>query len=119
MWLMADYLPELAELDRRVFPSTQRLAQWLGGTTRVQTVLVPRDTSDWCLMSFWAHPERVLDASARSATSGFARMLPKIVERVVAAVEADLNAGRWDERYGHLRGLDAYDAGMRLVVNTP
>jgi SAM-dependent methyltransferase len=119
MWLMADYLPEVAELDRRIFPSTDRLAQWLGGTTRVQTVLVPRDTSDWSLMSFWAHPERVLDASARGATSGFARMPPKTVERVVAAVEADLGTGTWDARYGHLRSLDAYDAGMRLVVNTP
>ena len=31
MWLMADYLPEVAELDRRIFPSPEQLAGWLGG----------------------------------------------------------------------------------------
>src|SRR5258706_9226913 len=38
MWLLADYLPEVAELDRRIFPSMQRLASWLGGATRVDVV---------------------------------------------------------------------------------
>ena len=31
MWLMADYLPEVAELDRRIFPAPELLAGWLGG----------------------------------------------------------------------------------------
>jgi hypothetical protein len=70
------------------------------------------------LMSFWAHPERVLDASARDATSGFARMPPAVVNRVVAAVQRDLDNGSWESRYGDLRKLDAYDAGLRLVTNT-
>jgi len=119
MWRMADYLPEVAVLDRRVFPSMDLLSTWLGGRTQVQIVPIPRDTRDWMLMSFWAHPERVLDASARSATSGFARMPPAVVDRVVAAVRRDLDDGTWDVHYGHLRKLDAYDAGLRLVINTP
>jgi SAM-dependent methyltransferase len=119
MWLMADYLPEVAELDRRIFPSLQTLAAWAGGCTRVEVIPIPRDCSDWMLMSFWAHPERVLDASARNATSGFARMPRHVVDRVVTAVERDLHAGTWDARYGHLRRLQVYDAGLRLVVNTP
>jgi hypothetical protein len=117
MWLMADYLPEVAELDRRIFPRVDELAGWLGGTTRVDVVPIPRDTCDWMLMSFWAHPERVLDPAARNATSGFARMSLEIVDRVVTAVGNDLADGTWDARHGHLRGLDAYDAGLRLVVN--
>ena len=119
MWLVADYLPEVAELDRRTFPTLEVLSGWLGGATRVEVVPVPRDTCDWTLMSFWAHPERVLDAAARGATSGFARMAPEVVERVVAAVRRDLEDGTWDRRHGHLRGLDAYDAGLRLVVSSP
>jgi SAM-dependent methyltransferase len=118
MWLMADYLPEIAELDRRTFPRMEQLATWLGGQTQVEAVLIPRDTCDWTLMSFWAHPERVLDASARNATSGFARMPPAVVDRVVAAVQRDLDDGSWESRYGYLRKLDAYDAGLRLVINT-
>ena len=119
MWLMADYLPEIAALDRRIFPSMARLADWLGGTTRVEAVPIPRDTCDWTLMSFWAHPSRVLDAAARNSTSGFARMPIAAVKRVVSAVERDLEDGTWDARHGNLRQLSEYDAGLRLVVNTP
>ena len=119
LWLMADYLHEVAELDRRIFPSPERLARWLGGRTQVEVVPIPRDTCDWTLMSFWAHPERVLDAAARAGTSGFARMPPAVTERVVAAVRRDLADGTWDARYGHLRRLETYDAGLRLVIGTP
>lgn len=119
MWLMSDYLPEVAQLDLRIFPSTDLLAGWLGGRTRVESVPIPRDTSDWTLGSFWAHPERVLDPVARNATSGFARMDATVIKRVVMTVEQDLASGAWDQRYGHLRELDAFDAGLRLIINTP
>lgn len=119
MWLMADYLHEVATLDRRIFPTMEKLATWLGGQTQVSVLPVARDSSDWSLVSFWAHPERVLNADARQATSGFSRMEPAVIERVVAAVQRDLADGTWDARYGHLRQLDEYDAGLRLVVNTP
>jgi hypothetical protein len=116
MWLVADYLPEVAALDRRIFPDPGLLLEWLGGRGLVEVVPIPRHTPDWMLGSFWAHPERVLDERARNATSGFARMDAAVVARVVAAVGRDLANGTWDERHGHLRGLAAYDAGLRLVV---
>jgi SAM-dependent methyltransferase len=118
MWLMADYLPEVAELDRRIFPTPETLARWLGGEVDVRGVPLSRDTPDWSLGSFWAHPERVLDAQARGSTSGFARMPAEVVDRVVKAVERDLQDGTWDARYGHLRELDEYDAGLRMLVST-
>ena len=118
MWLMKDYLPEVAALDLRIFPRPRQLADWLGGTVRIDEIPIPRDTPDWMLGSFWAHPERVLDADARAATSGFARMSPAVVDRVVADVERDLASGLWDERHGHLRNLEAFDVGLRLVVAT-
>jgi SAM-dependent methyltransferase len=117
MWLMADYLPEVAELDRRIFPTHETLARWLGGEVEAREVPVPRDTPDWSLGSFWAHPERVLDAQARNSTSGFARMPPEVVDRVVKEVERDLQDGTWDARHGRLRELDDYDAGLRLLVS--
>ena len=119
MWLLRDYLPEVAALDRVTMPEIAHLAEWLGGTVEVETVLTPRDTPDWTLASFWAHPERVLDETARNATSGFARMDPAVVERVVTEVDRDLRSGTWDQRYGHLRDLDALDVGVRLVVAHP
>lgn len=119
MWLMRDYFPEAAGLDHATFPAIDRLAAWLGGNVEVETILVPRDTPDWSLGSFWAHPERVLDESARNATSAFARMQAAVVNRVVAEVDRDLQNGSWDQRNGHLRELGEFDAGMRLVVSQP
>ena len=119
MWLMAEYLPENAAMDSAIFPPPEQLAAWLGGDTRIAVVPVWRDTPDWTLLSFWAHPERVLDPAARAATSGFARQRPEVVARVVAAVERDLASGAWDARHGHLRDLDAHDVGLRLVVAAP
>jgi len=119
MWLIADYLPEVAELDRRTCPPPETLARWLGGEVDVRPVPISRDTPDWSLGSFWAHPERVLDAEARRSVSGFARLPPEVVDRAVAAVERDLRDGTWEARHGRLRELRDYDAGLRLVVSTP
>lgn len=119
MWLMADYLPEVAQMDHRIFPRPDVIARWLGGQTVVESIPIPRDTPDWTLGSFWAHPERVLDQRARNATSGFARMTPAVVDRVVTELERDLKNGDWDRRYGHLRRLDSDDVGLRLIVNAP
>src|SRR5690348_7997915 len=119
MWLMAEYLPEVAELDRRIFPSPATLSGWLGGAVSVERVEVSHDTPDWMLGSFWAHPERVLDPDARAGTSGFARMDAAVVERVVEAVRRDLESGAWDRRRGHLRTLRSFDVGLRLIISTP
>ena len=116
MWLMAEYLTEVAALDHRIFPHPERLASWLGGRVRVDPVPIPRDTPDWMLGAFWAHPERVADPAARDATSGFARQPPAVVARVAGAVARDLASGAWDARHGHLRAVAELDVGLRLVV---
>jgi SAM-dependent methyltransferase len=116
MWLMAEYLPEVAALDAQIFPPPEQIAEWLGGEVAIEPLPISRDTPDWTLGSYWAHPERVLDPDARSATSGFARMPVDVVERVVAAVRRDLGDGTWDGRHGELRTLDRLDVGMRLIV---
>lgn len=116
MWLYRDYLPEAAALDRATFPPVDQLVGWLGGTVEVEPIMNSRDTPDWTLGSFWAHPERVLDAEARGATSAFARMDAHILDRVVADIAHDIDSGAWETRNGHLRALAAYDAGMRLII---
>lgn len=32
MWLMAEYLQEVAQLDHQIFPSIDVIADWLGGS---------------------------------------------------------------------------------------
>jgi SAM-dependent methyltransferase len=119
MWLAADYLPEVAALDRASFPPPTQIAGWLGGEVQTHVVPIPADTPDWTFAAFWAHPERVLDPDARSGTSGFARMEPAVVTRAVSALADDLERGVWDARHGGLRELDEYDAGLRLIVAEP
>jgi SAM-dependent methyltransferase len=119
MWLAKDYFPELAALDRATFPPPAQVAAWLGGDVEVQPVPLPRDCQDWMLGAFWAHPERVLDAQARNATSGFARMDPGVVDRVVAELGRDLADGSWAARHGHLREIAEHDVGLRLVIARP
>lgn len=103
----------------RICPRPEQIVAWLDDGAEVQTIETTQDTPDWALGSFWAHPERVLDAQARQATSGFARMEQAVVNRVVDAVSRDLRSGTWDRRYGHLRDIDALDVGLRLIVAHP
>ncbi len=117
MWLLADYLPEVAALDRAIFPDMEQFRDWLGPNVREIPAPIARDTCDWTLLSFWAHPERVLDDDARRATSGFARMTPDVVARTVAALRRDLRSGEWEARYGELRARSEYDAGLRIIVD--
>jgi hypothetical protein len=109
----------MRRVTRRIFPVPEAIVRWLEAEVDVREVPIARDTPDWMLGSFWAHPDRVLDAEARNSTSGFARMPPEVVKRVVRAVERDLQDGIWDARHGHLRGLDEFDAGLRLLVAGP
>lgn len=119
MWLMADYLHEVRELDYEIFPPPKDVAAWIGSKATVDVLPISKRTPDHNLASFWAHPERVLDAAARAATSGFARQTREVQERVVKAVAGDLESGAWDARYGRLRALDSFDAGLRLVTGSP
>jgi len=119
MWLMAEYLPEVADLDRASFPPPALIASWLGGPVVIDTNPVPRDTPDWMLGSYWAHPERVLDPGARAATSGLARLPAHVADRAVTAVARDLSTGAWDARHGALRTQAHHDVGLRLIVADP
>ena len=115
-WLFGDYLREVAERDAREFTSIPTLLEWLGPTARSEPIPVPRDCADGFLVSFWGRPERVLDPGARAVTSGFARMDPQREAEIVARVAADLESGAWDAKNGHLRELDEFDAGLRLIT---
>ena len=115
-WLLADYLPEAAALVQRSYPPPEQLCAWLGGDVRCEPVPVSRDTPDWSILSYWAHPERFLDPDARAATSSIARLPEAVVARAVNALRADLGSGAWERKHGALRELLAFDAGWRVIV---
>jgi hypothetical protein len=58
-----------------------------------------------------------LDPMVRRCSSVWHELPPAAYADGLARLEADLESGRWDERYGHLREKDELDVGLRLVVS--
>ena len=100
-------------------PYPHPTAEWVGNylTVReVRTMMVPGDCTDGFAGCYWSRPERYLDAEVQGGMSILANMDPMDLrvgsERLAHAVRS----GEWDDRHGHLRSLDEFDAGYRLVV---
>lgn len=118
-WIVEDYFPELAELESvRDGGTSEDVASELGGKVEVRAFPVPIDFTEGSGGAFWGRPEALLDPMVRSGISMFALLEPDVVDRGVERLAADLASGRWDDRHGHLRSLDALDVGYRLVVST-
>jgi hypothetical protein len=115
-WLLEDYLPEVAEVQRGLRPSPADIAATLGVSETIDLSLPP-DLADGVLGSFWRQPERYLDPVVRANTSPLALADAAHVARGMERLRADLDSGAWARRYGHLLELDAYDLGYRLLVS--
>jgi SAM-dependent methyltransferase len=114
-WLVRDYLPESAALDRGRMPAIAAVCEWMGGAT-VTPVPVPHDCVDGFFGAFWRRPEAYLDPRVRAGMSNLSR-LGAPVERAIAALRADLESGAWRERNRDLLGLDELDLGYRLLAS--
>ena len=113
-WLVDDYFPEIAEQDRRIFPSAPELTAMLErlvGPVRMTPVPLPHDCTD-TYGAHWRRPASYLDADIRGAMSAFAHI---DAGPGLARLQADLASGRWAERYHDLLAQDALDIGHRLV----
>lgn len=113
-WL-ADYFPELLDIDRRIFPSLETLSRELGRIATLD-VPIPHDCCDGFLGAYWRRPAAHLDASVRSAISTFSKLgdLTKGLSRL----ERDLESGEWKRRYSSVLSSSSLDLGYRLVVAT-
>ncbi len=111
-WL-TDYFPQLSVLDDANMPAMADYSRWLG-SARVEPLLVPHDCSDGFLYAYWRRPEAYLDRRIRSGSSSFWSIGG--LEAGLQKLSGDIESGEWDRLYGHLRNVDAYDAGYRLVI---
>jgi SAM-dependent methyltransferase len=112
-WLLEDYFPSIAEIDRQILPSIEEFRQALG-KIEVHPLLVPRDCTDGFLGAYWQRPYAYLDAGVRSAISTFAKIGD--VDAGLALLRSDLSDGTWQRRHGHLLRQSALDLGYRLVI---
>jgi hypothetical protein len=109
-----DYFPEAGAIDREILPSMTALRAMLPRVT-IETVPVPRGCLDGFTIALWDRPESILDPAVRRAASIWHRMPTEATERGLARLRSDIESGRWDEKYGHLRTLSELDIGLRLV----
>ena len=115
-WLVDDYFPALAELDRPIFPSLDELGRALG-TIEVRPLPVPHDCTDGFLGAYWRRPAAYLDPGVRGAISTFTKL--RDVEPGLARLRGDLATGAWARRHGDLLERTELDLGYRLVVASP
>jgi SAM-dependent methyltransferase len=115
MWLCSDYLPEIVDHDRRVFPTIERVGELLPGL-RVAPLPVPARCSDGFCIALWDRPEAHLDPEVRRASSIWHQLPDAVAARGLERLRHDLESGEWDRRHGELRTRDELDVGLRLVV---
>lgn len=113
-WLVQDYLPALDQ-PRRMSAIVETIKHELRPLTALPVPL-PQDCCDGLFSAFWGRPEMYLDSEIRRNISNFALAAEDDLGEGLARLEADVESGAWDRRYGHLRSLPNLDLGHRLLV---
>jgi SAM-dependent methyltransferase len=117
LWLVRDYLPELAAIDEARFPTLEETVAALDGEVTVERVPIPHDCRDGFLGAFWRRPERYLEPAVQPGISTFGELEPAVLERGLEQLRTDVESGAWRRRYGGLLALDELDIGYRLLVS--
>jgi SAM-dependent methyltransferase len=118
MWLIADYLPQVAERERRL-ATVESVVARLSGPGRevdVQVLEIPWDCTDGFLAAYWRRPERYLDEQVRAGMSGVASLPAGVVRPGLQRLARDLESGDWHRRHAGLLARESLDVGYRLVV---
>jgi hypothetical protein len=114
-WLWQEYFPAAGRTSAASELPVEQVADVIGAD-RVETVLVPHDCADGFGPANWRRPDAYLDPDVRRCISGLARLSAKDLEPGLERLRHDLDTGAWHARHHSLLGLDAIDAGLRLIV---
>jgi SAM-dependent methyltransferase len=114
-WLVEDYFSEIADLDRRIFPTLEDFGRAFGRVD-VRPFPIPHDCVDGFMGAYWRRPHAYLDASVRAAISAFAKAEPSRLESGLERLRRDLADGTWERRHAHLLERAELDLGYRIVI---
>jgi len=115
-WLSAEYLPEIAALNRSIFAPVAEVAELLGAAT-IRVVEIPADCTDGFLCAYWRRPDAFLDADTRAGISSFSDIPNRIVADGLKRLAQDLADGAFWARHRDLLDRDSLDLGYRLLVS--
>lgn len=113
-WLVDEYLPEIAELDRDWDPIDSVLARL--PVESVEVLPVPADCRDGFLAAYWRRPDAYLDPIVQAGISGLQMIDPAALAAGMTRLARDLASGAWAERHGDLLRQSEFDGGYRLVT---
>lgn len=114
-WLLDEYLPQAAAFDDARAVLIDYLVELLGGA-RVEPVPIPHDCIDGFAPAFWRRPAAYLDPVVRAGMSILAQTGDEALRPGLDRLAADLESGRWRDRYRDLLEREEFDAGYRLVI---
>jgi hypothetical protein len=117
-WL-ADYVPELIDVEYNRYPPIKTISDGLRGIVDVRAVPIPIDCLDGFTEAFYARPERFLEADVRRAQSAWGFVEEQVQERFARTLSEELQSGEWDERYGKWRKKPYFEGSLRLIVSIP
>jgi len=112
-WL-SDYFTDLRPEPPYPHPTADWLAHHLT-VEEVRTMYVPANCTDGFAGCYWNRPDRYLDEQVQAGMSVLAKLSDEARAAGSKRLASELASGQWDDKYGHLRDLDRYDAGYRLA----
>lgn len=115
-WLLREYLPDAARINKALHVPIERLVELLGGA-QVHTVPIPHDCTDGFGAAFWHRPEAYLDATVRAGISMLAYADEGALADGLGRLAADLRSRRWQRRHAELLEQQQLDAGYRLLIS--
>ncbi len=113
----ATYFPELIAVEKARYPTIDFITQTLGGNCEVIEIPIPLDCVDGFQEAFYGRPEAFLQKEVRKAQSAWGFLDEATQNRLVAALEADLESGEWDKKYEHFRTQESFTCALRLVIS--
>jgi SAM-dependent methyltransferase len=118
-WWLHHYFPATARLEASRATPTEALAEMLGGRLEVTPVPIPADCTDGFNAAYWRRPRAYLDPEVWRPMSALALIGEADRGQGIRRLEADLDSGEWDRRWGHLLALDELDLGYQVITVRP
>jgi SAM-dependent methyltransferase len=111
-----NYFPELIEIERKRYPSIDRLQKALGGNSEIIKIPIPLDCVDGFQEAYYGRPEAFLEKEVRMAQSAWGFLPPELEEKYLHNLRNDLQSGAWDKKFGHFRTQPTFTGALRLIV---
>lgn len=113
-WL-ADYAPEVIDVEAARYPPIEVLRSGLGAGTTAETLPIPLTCADGFGEAYYGRPEMLLDPAARRANSAWSFVAAGVHDRFERDLRDDLDNGVWDRHYGRLRRQPQFEGSLVLI----